>query len=113
MTTTCHRSGDFVVESVMDQDLQTDIREALLLLDSETSTPTQVKIQEPIRVTFKIKYETKPGQSLCIVGSIPQLGEWSDYKAQMSWTDDHVWVLEDFPLDVAYFQYKYVVMQDG
>lgn len=53
------------------------------------------------------------GQSLCVVGSIPELGNWKQFKAHMKWTDGHVWVLENLPVHVQYFQYKYVVLNNG
>ena len=53
------------------------------------------------------------GQSLCIIGNIPELGNWKEYKANMKWTEGHVWVLEDLSINVQYFQYKYVVLSNG
>ena len=53
------------------------------------------------------------GQSVAIVGNIEELGNWKQFKANMKWTDGHVWVLENVPISVPYFQYKYVIMRDG
>lgn len=66
---------------------------------------------EPLyRISFKVEYKTAIGESLCVVGNIPELYQ---YKAHMTWTDGHVWVLEDVPVYVPFFQYKYVVLDKG
>ena len=65
-------------------------------------------------VTFKIGYKTDFGQSLCVVGSTSELGNWKQFRAHMKWTDGHVWTLCDVPIrNVQHFQYKYVVLKDG
>ena len=63
---------------------------------------------------LSIFYETVPGESICVVGSIPELGGWEDLKAHMTWTDGHVWVLNR-PVITArpYFSYKYVLVTDS
>lgn len=58
-------------------------------------------------------YKTELGQSLCVIGNIDQLGNWKQFKANMKWTEGHVWVLQNVPISVPYFQYKYVVMNHG
>ena len=54
-------------------------------------------------VTFRIGYQTDMGQSVAIVGNIEELGNWKQFKANMKWTDGHVWVLENVPISVPYF----------
>ena len=64
-------------------------------------------------VNLKIFYETIPGESICVLGSIPELGNWKEYKAHMKWTEGHIWVLEEPVLtSKPFFQYKYVLMDD-
>lgn len=49
---------------------------------------------------------------MCVVGEIPELGAWKKFTGQMTWTQGHIWVLEN--LSVAskhFFCYKYVLMQ--
>jgi hypothetical protein len=64
-------------------------------------------------LSLSIFYETIPGESICIVGSIPELGGWKELKAHMTWTEGHIWVL-DQPIitNEPFFSYKYVLM-DG
>ena len=62
---------------------------------------------------FKIKYQTKFGETLCVIGSIGQLGVWKSYKCHLKWTEGHIWVSER-PLFVkmnqSIFQYKYALL---
>jgi hypothetical protein len=47
-----------------------------------------------------------------VVGSIPALGGWKDYKkAKLTWSEGHVWQLKD-PIvsNTSVFQYKFVVI---
>ena len=66
-----------------------------------------------LRVHKKCEY----GQSLCVLGSIPELGKWVESKCHLKWTEGNYWVLDE-PLVIsnvtqAYFSYKYVLMQNG
>lgn len=80
---------------------------------SGTSSSSRVPASTSFRCTFKVGYETEMGQSLCVVGSIPELGQWKQFKAHMKWTSGHVWVLENQQINAPYFQYKYVVLNNG
>ena len=64
-------------------------------------------------LTLKINYETKFGESLCVVGSIPELGEWKHFKAHLTWSPGHTWVMKA-PLvtNTPIFNYKYLVLKD-
>lgn len=42
-------------------------------------------------VKFEVPYKTEMGQSLCIVGSISELGRWKEFKCHMKWNEGHVW----------------------
>ena len=70
-------------------------------------------------LTLKVTYETKMGQSIGILGSIPQLGCWNtDNILKMTWSEGHVWVAENVKVsieygDKQYFMYKYVVINNG
>ena len=63
---------------------------------------------------MKVRCHTSFGQSLCVVGSIPELGSWREYKCHMQWTEGHVWVTKN-PLvtSKSYFSYKYVLFQES
>lgn len=43
------------------------------------------------------------------MGSIPELGLWSEFKCPMNWTEGHVWVAENIQIKEPIFQYKYVL----
>ena len=64
------------------------------------------------KVNFKLLLQLEFGQSVCIVGSIPELGNWQEFRCFMKWTEGHVWTLQT-PITsfVPYFQYKYVIME--
>lgn len=42
-------------------------------------------------VNFKVFYQTIPGESICVLGSIPELGSWKTLKCHMTWTEGHIW----------------------
>jgi len=64
-------------------------------------------------LTLKIKYQTRIGESLCVVGDIEELGSWKNFVGKMRWTSGHMWVLEDLAVNSKpFFSYKYVLMKD-
>ncbi|MDH8702581.1 4-alpha-glucanotransferase [Dysgonomonadaceae bacterium PH5-43] len=62
-----------------------------------------------MKIKFHINFHTVWGQTLFIVGSIPELGEWSTERAkQMNYVDDGNWSYEiELPDNVANFEYRY------
>ena len=61
-------------------------------------------------VTFSIGYETTFGEELWVLGSIPELGEWKEYKYKLFWGDNHCWqTQEPILVDDPYFEYKFVL----
>jgi hypothetical protein len=64
-------------------------------------------------VNFSIKYATKPGQNIYVLGNLPQLGNWKETKLKLKWTEGHLWkgniVLEE---NLRYFSFKYVCFSD-
>lgn len=61
-----------------------------------------------------MRVETKFGQSVCIVGSIKELGEWNEFKFHCEWTEDHHWVTKQPIITQSpFFRYKYVLLEDG
>ena len=62
---------------------------------------------------MRVRYETRPGQKLYVMGSIPELGGWKEFKCCMKWTEDHYWISDNLSIKSAsYFQYKYAVKDD-
>ena len=62
---------------------------------------------------MSVKCETKFGQNLCVVGSIPELGSWKIFN-EMKWSEGHIWVLDKPIVTKALFlTYKYVLFEKG
>ena len=40
---------------------------------------------------FKIKYETYPGEEICIFGDSPDFGNWKYPKFKLRWSEGHIW----------------------
>mmetsp|Transcript_44758 Transcript_44758/g.81053 ORF Transcript_44758/g.81053 Transcript_44758/m.81053 type:complete len:175 (-) Transcript_44758:13-537(-) len=65
-------------------------------------------------VGFSVKYDTFPGQDLCLAGTCPELGEWDvSRSAGMAWSEGNVWLAKvTLPRDIK-VEYKYVVRLGG
>ena len=44
-----------------------------------------------ITFLFKIKYETYPGEEICIFGESPDFGNWKNPKFKLRWSEGHIW----------------------
>ena len=65
------------------------------------------------QVTFRVNYETKPGETVCVLGSLPELGVWKEFKHHMKWTEGNIWEsITPLQTHQFYFQYKYSLLQD-
>jgi len=64
-------------------------------------------------VVFRVRYETIVGQSLYVMGSIPELGSWKEFVCPLTWSEGHFWQTEDFVVSSPCFSYKYVVRNGG
>ena len=66
-------------------------------------------------VHFHISYHTRWGESVFLVGNVPQLGGGDPEKAvEMSMTGPGMWELElDMPATVSEFDYSYIVKSPG
>ena len=53
------------------------------------------------------------GQSLCVVGDLIELGNWTQFKAHMTWCDGHVWKYKFVSPKQISFEYKYVVLNNS
>ena len=64
------------------------------------------------QVTFRVKKELGHGQTLCVLGSLPELGNWKEYKHPMKWTDGDYWEsITPLNTHCFYFQYKYSIFE--
>ena len=69
----------------------------------------QLKIE---KINFQIKYDTKFGEDLAIIGSIKELGNWQIDKAlKMGWNAHNIWkgTLYLDKNNILEFEYKFVV----
>jgi 4-alpha-glucanotransferase len=60
-------------------------------------------------VCFNVDKEIFSGQSLCIVGSIPELGSWSTFDAVMTEKYPNSWTFSMEIENGLSFEYKYVI----
>lgn len=64
-------------------------------------------------VTLSVRHETVVGENLCVLGSIPELGMWKEFKCKMVWTAGHVWkTVKPIITNEPAFRYKYALL-DG
>lgn len=65
-------------------------------------------------ISFNIHFHTLWGQSLCIAGSIPELGNWDSKAAiQLEYKDEGLWSVEvDIPDKYPSFQYRYYLLSN-
>ena len=77
---------------------------------------SKLKEIEKTTVTFtaNVDKDIVDGKSICIVGSIPELGSWSALDAVMTEKDPNSWTLSvsSIPKDVV-FEYKYVITDNA
>eukprot|EP00743_Colponemidia_sp_Colp-15_P006072 GILK01006526.1.p1 GENE.GILK01006526.1~~GILK01006526.1.p1 ORF type:complete len:407 (-),score=39.55 GILK01006526.1:48-1220(-) len=78
-----------------------------------THTNSHSSRSRKVVVNFSIKYETKFGENVKLVGSSPLLGSWDPKSAlTLRWTEGHKWVTSIEVDDSESFEYKFVVIQD-
>jgi len=64
-------------------------------------------------IHFSVNYETVVGENVCVLGSIPELGNWKTFKAHMVWTEGHIWkTVHPVVTTEPMFRYKYALL-DG
>lgn len=66
-------------------------------------------------ISFNINYNTVPGQRICVLGSISELGADQIFMAkEMVWSGDGNWTLEvDLPLLIEALDYQYVLVDSN
>ena len=69
----------------------------------------QLKIE---KINFQIKYDTKFGEDLAVIGSIKELGNWQiDRALKIGWNDNNIWkgTLYLDRKNIFEFEYKFIV----
>ena len=46
-------------------------------------------------IRFEVKYPTKFGESIGVIGSTEELGKWKKVKVHLKWTQDNLWVSKE------------------
>ena len=65
-----------------------------------------------MKLLFRIGYNTAWGESLYLLGSVKELGEWNESKALKMTYEDGIWSTEvDIKRNVKSFEYCYIVAQ--
>eukprot|EP01068_Selenidium_serpulae_P006762 Selendium_serpulae@DN4502_c0_g1_i1.p1 len=69
------------------------MRQQTLFIEAWKEAIRREKEGSGCSVTFKIRYDTRFGQRVCVVGSDPALGAWDPGAAlHMVWTDGNNWM---------------------
>ena len=68
-------------------------------------------------IKFEIKFDTKLGESLAVIGSLNELGLWKHNKAlKMDWNPGNVWksciYLNNYN-NIIDFEYKFIILENG
>lgn len=68
-------------------------------------------------IKFEIKFDTKLGESLAIIGSLNELGQWKHNRAlKMDWNPGNVWkccmYLNNYN-NIIDFEYKFIILENG
>ena len=68
-------------------------------------------------IKFEIKFDTKLGESLAVIGSLNELGLWKENRAlKMEWNPGNVWksciYLNNYN-NIIDFEYKFIILENG
>ena len=68
------------------------------------------------KIIFQMKYNTRMGEDLAVIGSINELGSWDQNKPlRMYWNEDNIWKAEfyfNFKF-ISDFEYKFIFLSNG
>ena len=66
------------------------------------------------RIVFQMKYQTIMGQELGVIGSLNDIGNWDQNKAQkLRWTDGNVWIKDINYQNNTDFEFKFIFIENG
>ena len=76
--------------------------------NQQTYSRRQIQIN---KIIFKVCYQTKMGQEIGVIGSLPELGNWNqDNVLRLSWTEGNNWINEiNFEFQ-SNFEYKFILI---
>lgn len=67
-------------------------------------------------IVFQMRYNTRPGEDLGVIGSINELGMWDQNRAlKLSWNDGNIWKMKiNFNFSInSMFEFKYIFISNG
>lgn len=67
-------------------------------------------------IVFQMRYNTRPGEDLGVIGSINELGMWDQNRAlKLSWNDGNIWKTKiNFNFSInSMFEFKYIFISNG
>ena len=67
--------------------------------------------EKPLSIAFSVNFNTFPGENVCVLGSIPEFGNWGLNGALfLGWNKGNIWKGErKIERDIRYFEFKFVV----
>ena len=66
------------------------------------------------KIYFEIKFDTKLGESISVIGSIDKLGHWETSRAlKLNWNEDNIWTGSFDFNDSSEFEYKFILLDNG
>ena len=76
----------------------------------QKSLTTEVKFA----VHFRVHYASNFGEEVCVVGGLPDLGDWKGHKHMLKWTEGNIWVsVKPLITNQRHFCYKYRVLEEN
>ena len=98
------------IESGISQNKQTGIKNQQ---DSNNQNRRKIDIRID-RIVFQMKYQTIMGQELGVIGSLNDIGNWDQNKAQkLRWTDGNVWIKDINYQNNIDFEFKFIFIESG
>ena len=98
------------IESGISQNKQTVIKSQQ---DSNNQNRRKIDIRID-RIVFQMKYQTIMGQELGVIGSLNDIGNWDQNKAQkLRWTDGNVWIKDINYQNNTDFEFKFIFIESG
>ena len=65
-------------------------------------------------IKFEIKFDTKLGENISVIGSIDKLGNWDTSRAlHLDWNEKNIWVGSFDYNDTSEFEYKFILVDNG
>ena len=105
------------IESGISQNKQTGIKNQQDSNNQNIQSNNQNRRKIDIRIdriVFQMKYQTIMGQELGVIGSLNDIGNWDQNKAQkLRWTDGNVWIKDINYQNNIDFEFKFIFIESG